>query len=335
VTRCLVIGGRQFVGPAIVERCLSAGIEVTLFCRGQTNPSLFDELDVVLGDRVTDLGRLGDRRFDFVIDTCGYRPEVVAISARHLASRADVYVFISTASVYGELAGASRITEDHPVATLGDEPRDAPENYGPLKALCEAAVIEAFAAGALILRPGLIAGPRDPTDRFTYWPVRLSRGGRALVPGDGLDPMQVIDVADVAELAVEGGRRQLSGVFNVAGPARPTRFRDFIGEIATVCGGDDLELGWVGTSFLLESDVAPWSDLPCWLPRSSEDGGMLRLDVSRALATGIWSSLTPVAELAAKTLAWHGGRPLRAGLEAARERELLRDWRRSRPRSRV
>lgn len=327
--RALIIGGRKFVGPALVEACRARDIEVTLFCRGQTNPELYPELEVVLGDRRTDIGRLGDRRFDLVLDTCGYQPEDVALSVDHLAERAGFYAFISTGSVYADLS-ADNVDEDHATAAVDESlGRDAAENYGPLKVLCEKEVDRAFADRALIVRAGLIAGHLDPTDRFTYWPVRLARGGRVLAPGDGSDPIQVIDVADLAAFAVDLAAGSRGGIFNTTGPAEPTTIADLI---AACPAADGTELEWVASDFLSDNEVAPWKDLPAWLPSEHPARGMMRVDISRALAAGL--TLRPLSETARATLIWRRTVEerieLKAGLTPVRESELLARWARSR-----
>src|SRR4030095_11435959 len=202
--RILVIGGTMFLGRHIVEHALARGHEVTLFHRGKTNPHLFPDLEHVLGDRKESLEPLAGRRFDAILDTCGYVPRVVKLSAHALSGAAPHYTFISTISVYSDHKTLNQ-DETGPTGELEDPTREeiTGDTYGPLKVLCEQAAAESFTGRVLVIRPGLIVGPHDPTDRFTYWPVRIARGGEVLAPGPEDTPVQLIDVRDLAAWTVE------------------------------------------------------------------------------------------------------------------------------------
>lgn len=315
--RALVIGGTRFVGAAIVSELVARGAEVTIFSRGETNPDWFPDLDRVRGDRASDLDRLGDRRFDAVFDSCGYMPEVVSRSAD--AAGDGFYVFVSSGSVYARAGG--RLTEDSELAEMDPaHPREAMANYGAAKVLCERALAERLGDRLAVLRAGLIAGPNDYMDRYPYWVDRLSRPGPVLCPGDGADPMQLIDARDLARFAVELAAGRTAGRFNTTGPTRPATFADLIEATASA----DVEPVWAPAAFLAEHGVAPWTDMPCWLPRDHE-AAILRMDLDRAIAAGL--TTRPLAETAADTRAWleASGRapPFECGLAAERERELL------------
>ena len=178
----LILGGTVFLGRAIVEEALRQGHTLTLFNRGKSNPDLFSEVEKLMGDRDLDLSPLEDRKWDLVIDSCGYVPRVVGQSAKLLANAVDHYTFISTVSVYADFSKPG-IDENAPVGTLEDETVEeiTGETYGPLKALCEQVVQERIPDRSLVIRPGLIVGPHDPTDRFTYWVLRVSQGGEVMV----------------------------------------------------------------------------------------------------------------------------------------------------------
>jgi 2'-hydroxyisoflavone reductase len=317
--RALVIGGTRFVGAAIVEELARRGAEVTVFSRGETNPERFAELDRVRGDRMTDLDRLGDRRFDAVFDSCGYVPAAVEASA---AIAGDAfYAFVSSASVY--TPGGGPVSEDAPLAALDpDQPIDHMANYGAAKALCERALRERLGDRLAILRAGLIAGPGDYMDRFPYWVARLSRPGPVLCPGDGRDPAQLIDARDLARFAVDLAESRTAGCFNTTGPTGgAATFADLI-EATT---NTTIEPVWAAASLLAERGVEPWGDMPLWLPGDHEAAGILRLDLGRAADAGLVTR--PWAETAADTRAWleTTGRtlPFECGLPADRERELL------------
>src|ERR1700728_1526378 len=216
--RVLVLGGTRFLGRAVVEAALGRGDEVTLFNRGQSNPELYPGLEKIVGDRAGDLTALSSRSWDAVIDVAAYDPDLVSRSVRALADRTRHYAFVSTVSVYAD--HGVRQVEGAPVLELRDD--TAPDDlYGARKAAAERIVTEAFGDRALIGRAGLIVGPNDPTDRFAYWPRRVARSGRVLAPGQPTDPVQFIDVRDLAGWFVDGCHRGRSGAFNVTGEPMP------------------------------------------------------------------------------------------------------------------
>jgi 2'-hydroxyisoflavone reductase len=318
--RLLILGGTVFLGWHLAADAAARGHAVTLFHRGRTVPEGLDGIERVLGDRTRDLSALRAREWDAVIDTSGYEPEVVGRSAQELTGRAGHYTFLSTVSVYADFSRAG-LDEDGLLAEL---PGDS--TYGPLKALCERAVAERFHGPALVVRPGLIAGPRDPTDRFTYWVRRAARGGTILAPGNPNRQVQLIDVRDLARWTIDMVEGSATGVFNATGPDR----RLTMGELLDTCvavGGTPARVTWVDDQVLLGAGIEPWTDLPLWLPANDADhAGFMSIDVGRALAAGL--RFRPLAETALDTLAWdrgrHGARPGPAKLSLQREAELLR-----------
>ena len=311
--RLLVIGGTLFLGRAVAEDALARGHELTLFNRGTTNPDLFPEAEHLRGDRKEDLSALAGRTWDAVIDTSGYTPAAVRASAELLRDSGR-YVFVSSVSVYADFSSGP--TEESPVAELGDMPADAVSadysNYGPLKALAEAEVEAVFGDRALIVRPGLIVGPHDPTGRFTYWARRLARGGEILAPGPPERLAQFVDVRDLAAWILDAVESGLSGTFNATNEG--------------VSWGDLLagaDVTWVSDEFLREHDVGAWMELPLWLPDPAW-AGMHATDVSRAVAAGLrFRPLEETIRGAAEAPAAEG-----AGLSPEREAELLAAWRR-------
>jgi len=338
--KLLVLGGTKFLGRAVVEDALGRGHEVTLFNRGETNPELFPGVETLRGDRDGGLDALEGRRWDAVVDPSGYLPRVVGASAELLSSAADHYGFVSSISVYGSYPTPG-FDESAPVEELDDPANeDIQAHYGGLKALCERAVEAAFAGPVANIRAGLIVGPHDPTERFTYWVTRLARGGQVLAPGQPGRQVQFVDVRDLAAWVVELAEGRTAGTFNATGPVPPTT----MGELLEACrhiGGNAAELVWVGERFLIEHDVGPWMELPLWIPESDEAFRHLQTaDVSRAVEAGL--TFRPVEETVRDTLAWAEGAagtaaPLasgmdigKAGLEPAREAELLSAWHPSR-----
>jgi 2'-hydroxyisoflavone reductase len=322
--KILLIGGTRFLGRHLVNSARSRGHIVTLFNRGQTNPNLFMQVDKIHGDREKDLDQLTGH-WDAVIDTCGYFPRIVKMSAEALKDRAAHYVFISSISVYSDFSKIG-INESDPVGKIEDETIEeiSGGSYGPLKALCEKAVQDVFGIRSLIVRPGLIVGPHDPTDRFTYWPVRIARGGEVLAPDRPDVLTQVIDVRDLAKFIIDLIEQNVSGVFNATGPDHDLS----LGRLFDTCkliGNSDAKFKWAPLDFLNQNNVAPWSDMPVWLPDTGEDAGFARVDVSKALRAGL--KFLSLEETVHDTLEWANSRPAdhewKAGLKPEREKELL------------
>jgi 2'-hydroxyisoflavone reductase len=331
--KILILGGTKFLGPALVERAEARGHTLTLFNRGKTNPGLFPNVEKLQGNRDPNkdegLKALEGRKWDAVIDTSGYVPRVVKASASLLAPNVGQYVFISSVSVYQELTKMD-LDESAPVATMADETNEqVMANYGALKALCEKAAEAALPGRALNIRPGLIVGPDDPTDRFSYWPVRLAQGGEVLAPGDGQDPTQVIDARDLAAFIIRQVEQRTMGTFNVTGPAKPVDMRALLEATQKGVGGD-ARLTWVDWPFLEKNKVEAFQDMPAWVPRTGPECAMGRVSIARALQAGL--TTRPLEETARDTLAWFRTQPperqakREAGMSPERERELLAAW---------
>lgn len=326
--KILILGGTVFVGRHLVDSALQRGHEVTLFNRGQHNPELYPEVEKLRGDRDGDLSALEGRRWDAVIDTCGYVPRIVRASVDRLAGAVDQYAFISTISVFADTRRPG-MDEDAPLGTLSDESVEevTGETYGPLKALCERAVREGMPDRALIVRPGLIVGPNDPTDRFTYWPHRIARGGEVLAPGVPELPVQFIDVRDLAEWTIRLVEKRQNGTYNATAPD----YRLEMGRVLEVCrqvSGSDARFTWIPDDWLLEHEVQPWMELPLWVTGDEEHRGFHAIDVSRAIAAGL--TFRPLEQTVRDTLDWDATRPAkytwRAGMAPEREQELLAAW---------
>jgi 2'-hydroxyisoflavone reductase len=237
--RLLILGGTRFLGRHLTDAALARGHELTLFTRGQSGPDLYPHLEHLRGNRDPNvdpgLTALDGHRWDAVIDTSGYVPRVVGAGVERLRDQATHYTFISSISAYRDFEQVG-IDESYPTGTLEDQSVEqiTGDTYGPLKALCERAVQEAFPGRALIVRPGLIVGPHDPTDRFTYWPVRVARGGEVLAPNGPRLPTQIIDARDLAEWTIQQVERFADGVFNATGPAQPLTLGEVLETARTV-----------------------------------------------------------------------------------------------------
>jgi 2'-hydroxyisoflavone reductase len=324
-----ILGGTIFLGRHLVDAALDHGHTVTLFNRGQHNPDLFPEVEKLGGDQahVSDLQKLQDRQWDAVIDTCGYFPHIVQLSAQALAGSVERYVFISSISVYDEPAPFPGIDEKAQVARLAGKylAEYADETYGNRKALCEQVVENELPGRTLNIRPGLIVGPNDPSDRFTYWPARLKRGGTVLAPGNPAASVQIIDVRDLAEWTIRMIENRQTGIFNATGPMVPLSMREVL-ETCHHVAGTPAEFVWVDDDFLLAQGVTPFTDLPLWLPSSAV--AMMQVSIEKALAAGI--TFRPLAETVADTLAWDNSRTSDThrvnGLTAEKESGLLELW---------
>jgi 2'-hydroxyisoflavone reductase len=326
--RILVLGGTVFLGRALTDAALAAGHGVTHFHRGKSSaPDA--RVETLNGDRAGNLDALAGRAWDAVIDTSGYLPQVVTRSVQALRATAGRYLFVSSISVY-ESFEREGIDEDWPVAPAPDPLPDTMtwDQYGALKAACEAVVREAFGEGSLIVRPGLIVGPHDTTDRFTWWTARVARGGRIAAPADPALPVQFIDVRDLAEWMVRLLERDASGTFNATSPPAAITMGEVLAECRDAAASDAV-FEWIDAEFLEEHGVKAWIEMPLQAPASDPKmRGFAKVSVARALAAGL--AFRPLSRTIADTLAWHRTRPAdhewKAGLAANREEELLAAW---------
>ena len=318
--KLLLLGGPKFVGRAFADATLARGHELTFFNRGRTNADLYPDVERLVGDREADLSSLAGREWDAVVDTSGYVPHVVAASAEAL-SGSGRYLFVSSVSVYADMSVP--VDEESAVAELGELPVDAltPDfsNYGPLKALCEEEARAAFGERALVVRPGLIVGPHDPTGRFTYWPHRFVRGGRVVAPAPAGDPTQFIDVRDLGEWMVDLCEREVAGTFNAINDGVP--WSDLL-ETCRSVAATDAEIVWVPSQFLLEQEVGEWMELPLWVA-DPEMKALHRVDVSGALAEGL--RFRSLEDTMRATLE-HAETTEAAGLTPEREAAVLAAW---------
>lgn len=328
--KLLVIGGTMFLGRHIVDAALADGHSVTLANRGKTNADLYPSVEKLVVDRDGDISALTTGEWDAVIDTCGYVPGHVRPIAELLSDRVGHYTFVSTVSVYGEFPGPGLNEDEAPLAsTEGIDPTALTnEAYGPLKILCENEVVDVYGDCACIVRPGLIVGPWDPSDRFTYWPRRFDLGGEAIVPDWKEMAVQVADVRDLAEWMVRLAANKTPGVFNGCGPQAPWTLSQLVDACITAAGDNAATPVWVDEEFLLEHEVAPWGELPLWLPEVTGMANMLAVDVSRAVAAGL--TFRTLDTVVADTLAWdrdtQRGRDLRGPLTAEKEADVLMKW---------
>jgi 2'-hydroxyisoflavone reductase len=308
--RLLVLGGTHFLGRHVVEAALARGDEVTTFTRGQTNPDLYPEAEHLIGDRDGNLTALEGRTWDGVVDTSGYVPRLVRASAELLRDSVDRYVFVSSISVYDP--ADKPLSESSRLAELEDpDTEDIGAAYGALKVACERVIEEVYGERGSSVRAGLIVGPHDPTERFTYWPRRLAEGGNVLAPGSPDRPVQVIDGRDLGAFLVELARRGPGGPVNATGPAERLTMGEMLTRIDSAVGGGS-NLVWVDDDAVIAAGVEPWMELPVWMP-APEMAGLLQADVSTALASGL--TFRPLEETAKDTLAW--------SREAGPQRETL------------
>ena len=337
--KLLIIGGTRFVGRHLVAAALARGHEVTLFNRG-TQSSAVPEVETIRGDRNKDLDKLQGRRWDAVVDTCGILARNVGETAKSLSASVGRYVFISSQSAYADVS-VRGVDETAPLKTLTNEQLERAyqidtsgqpnyaELYGGLKALSEQAAEQAMPGRVLIVRPGLIVGPYDYTDRFTYWPMRVARGGEVLCPGRAERPVQLIDARDLAEWLLLMVEQDAAGVYNANRSPNTLTMQNVLEECKSVSESDAV-LTWVSEPFLFAEKVAAWSEMPLWLPEQEAPqlAGFMFINCDKALAAGL--RIRPLSETVRDTLTWAGselsGAPLKAGIDPVREAALLSRW---------
>ncbi len=331
--RFLILGGTSFVGRHLVDAALERGHEVAVFNRGHTNPGLWPEVQELRGDRDGDLDALKGHKWDAVVDTSGYVPRVVRASADFLRDTVRHYTFISSISVYAdfrrgpnETAAVEQLTDSHS--------EHVEQHYGALKVGCELAVQELFPDAALIVRPGLIVGPWDPTGRFTYWPIRMARGGDVLAPQPRHLLLQFIDGRDLAAWVVRMAEQRAVGTYNATGPIHRPTLEDLL-ECCRRVANPEARIQWVSAEFLTERNVGQWQELPLWIV-GSENAGLMDANISKAVEAQL--TFRPMEETVRDTLAWAEAHPAwqapgrqdvarpPAGLSPEREAQLLTEW---------
>jgi 2'-hydroxyisoflavone reductase len=339
--KLLILGGTRFLGRHLVTAALAGNHELTLFNRGQHSSVPLTGVETIYGDRNSDLRKLQGRSWDAVVDTCGYLPRAVRASAESLAQSVDRYVFVSSLSVYADVS-AKGIDETAALATLTKEqlekvnqvdstgqPSAATygEMYGGLKALCEQAAEEVLPNRVLVIRPGLIVGSYDYTDRFTYWVVRVAQGGEVLAPGRPERYVQFIDVKDLAEWTMKMIERQQTGVYNANGLPGSLTMENVLEGCKSV-SDSGASFTWVSEDFLQQENVAPWSEMPLWLRDEEALKGFMFVNCDKAVLSGL--NFRPLNDTIKETLNWYEANrrtePLRAGIDRDKEQRLLAKW---------
>jgi 2'-hydroxyisoflavone reductase len=326
----LILGGTGFIGPPLTQQALTHGWKVTHFNRGKTAAGGVSGVETLIGDRKGQLDALRERKWDAVVDDTGFIPKYVRMSAQLLAPNVGYCLFISSISAYASLATPNNVRS--PTGKLSDPETEqvTGDTYGPMKALCEEYTWEAFKGRASIVRPGYIVGPLDRTDRFTYWPVRASRGGEMLAPGTAHDPIQVIDVRDLAAWMIKLVAAHTTGYFNAVSPPRAFTMGDLIDASLRASPAAGTTATWVPEGFLAANWKPDELDLPPWSPMSGDTAGASLTSVDTAERTGLRSR--PLADTVRDTLAWFQSLPvdrqakLRAGLDPQKEADTLRAW---------
>jgi 2'-hydroxyisoflavone reductase len=327
--KVLILGGTQFLGRALVESLLSKGHQITLFNRGKTNPNVSANhlVTFIQGDRDGEISNLGHEHYwDVVIDCCGYIPRIVQQSVDFLKSKVGAYIFISSISVYKQDQNPGKC-ENAPLMDQLDDPNceDIANHYGELKAMCERIVKKCFGDSAGIIRAGLIVGPWDPTNRFTYWLNRIRKGNDILAPGDGNDFIQFIDVRDLADFIVLMCEQKKFGEFNVTGPELTCNLKSLFEEIKNLVSSN-ADFNWIPNQMLLEMNVSPWIELPLWDP-TLEFQATMQTSFLKALNFGL--QFRPLKITVEDTLNWYDmndgvKKEWKFGLEFSKETELLK-----------
>lgn len=323
ILKVLILGGTSFLGPHLVNELQQHGHQITLFNRGN-HEIHFSNVEQLKGDRDGDLEALKGNDWDAVIDTSGYLPRVVENSSKILASSAKHYTFISTIGVYQDFL-KQKIDESYPLAKLNDNENEeiTEKTYGGLKAACEDVILNYFPNRSLIIRPGLIVGPLDPTKRFSYWPQRFMSGGEILAPGNPSQLLQFIDVRDLAKWIVVMVEQQATGIYNATGPASPLTFEQFL-ETCQKVSGNYSPVTWVSEDFLIEHRIQDWVELPLWLSRERNMPGFLNVDIQKALHAGL--TFRPLLETINSIIEEDQTGQENVGLKTEKEQLLLGEW---------
>ena len=334
----LILGGTGFTGPLQVAYALSRGHKVTVFNRDKTHPGILPkEAEKLIGDRNGQLDALKGRKWDVCIDVPTTLPVWVRDAAQILKGNVDRYVFISTISVFSDNSKPN-MDESGPLAeykgadAMAETPTTFAANpgmYGPLKALSEKEAERWFPGKALIIRPGLIVGPGDPSDRFTYWPVRIEKGGEVLAPGTPNDPVQFIDARDLAEWIIRMAEQGTVGTFNATGPNYKLTMGKMFDEIKAATKSN-AKFTWADADFLKEQKVRAWADMPTWVPPRGATLGFSQVNTQKAISKGL--TFRSIGDTTKATLDWFHTQPadrqakLKAGLTAERETAVLAAW---------
>lgn len=328
--KILILGGTGYIGPHMVREALRRGHEVTLFNRGRRASDLFPDLETRIGDRDGQLDSLQGGQWDAVVDNSGYVPRHVRDSASLLQPAAPYYLFISSISAYANFD--VELDEDSPLATIEDETVEeiTGETYGALKVLCEKAVSEVYGNdNCAILRPTYICGPGDTTDRFSYWPIRVSRGGEMLLPESPDSPLQIIDVRDLASFVVDCVEQRISGVYNTVTPKGEYTLGKAIADSQAVAG-TQVDPIWMDLNFIAEHQLVEKGEIPTWAPSDSGESKWALVSGARAAAAGM--ETRPIRETIRGILDWWPTLPeerrskMRAGMSPEREAELIVAW---------
>jgi 2'-hydroxyisoflavone reductase len=333
--KLLVLGGTRFLGRHFVDGALARGHTLTLFNRGRTNAQAFPDVETIIGDREADLSALEGRTWDAVFDTSAYAASTAHKSARALRGRVGLYAFVSTISAYAD-SKVANFDETYPLATMSEadaaaintneDVGKAQQFYGAQKVLCEREVVDVFGERALLIRTGLLVGPHDSTDRFTYWVRRVAEGGEMLIPNTPDQVWQLIDARDLCTWTLSMIERELGGVFNVTGE------QIAMGNILDACKRESVSSAMfvpVSENFLVDEQVAGWEHLPLWLPSNQPDyAGFWACNIDKAKRAGL--TLRPISDTIRDTLAWDATRDhtsdLKMGLKREREQELIAKW---------
>ena len=326
--KVLILGGTGISGPHLVRELRAAGHQLTLLNRGKRNPGLFKDVETLIGDRAGPLDVLEGRDWDVVVDNSGYFPKQVQLSAELLKGHAQHYIYVSSISAYADLTPPG-IDEDYQLAELKDP--DATQitndNYGGLKAACEKIVEQTFGDNQTVIRPSYIVGPGDSSDRFTYWPVRVARGGEVLAPGRAADTVQFIDVRDMADFMRACVERKIKGRYNLCNPPGAVTMGELL-DASKRISKSNASFTWASQSFIEQQKLIANGEVPIWAPPVGKEAGATLVSSARAVAQGL--RFRDLDTTIKDTLAWHDQRPadqkakLRAGLTAEREAELLK-----------
>ncbi len=330
--KILILGGTAFTGPHLIKYAMDRGHSISIFNRGKTKPTvhiaMFDKVEQLIGDRNDNLEALKGRQWDAVIDNYAVYPRWVRQTTDILKGNVDTYLFTSTLSVH-ESFSKRGLNENDPVGTTDDPTIEDMSAYGPLKALSEQVARDVFGNQAIIVRPHLIVGPGDTTDRWTYWPVRIEKGGEVLAPGDYNRPVQYIDARDLSEFMIHLIENKTSGTYSAVGPLAELSMAEMLYGIRAVVS-NNISFTWVDQQFLEKNEIKPWVEMTAWMPSGGKFDGFFLFENSNAVTAGL--KYRPLAVTARDTLRWwqtlseERRNTPKAGLSITKEKEVLKKW---------
>ncbi len=320
--KILVIGGTSFIGKHIVTEAKTNGHEITLFNRGLTDPSSIVGMETITGDRDTDLYLLDKKEWDAVIDTCGYDPISVDKTVSYLNGRVSLYVFVSSVAVYERPPTNTTIevTEESPIyRAFSNKDLNSFEQFSYNKAMCEQVVLNTFKESALIVRPSMVTGEGDPTNRLAYWLYKFLNNEDIIIPGPNNWRIEYIDVKDLSSWLIKTIEENITGIFNLSGPSPSMTAKQFFNSIINYTKFQK-QVFWIDENFLIDNGTFTFYSFPLWIPRNL---GVFNINYRKAITNG-YKNTSIINTL--QDLTFNQRADLNIGINTAKEQQLIKLW---------